>query len=198
MARCFCAGAESTSRGELPLCRGAFRHGGRYDQARRQNAEKALAARIAAQGRDAQKSFQRYERSLVDAIARYMFQIEISAARAMSVTKKGPSDALGVETFIASAAAPREQPERANHPIEHTTAARAETIRTAALWTNHSVSVPLTPFWARAYRNQGQVSRKSRARSESQAGDQSGGRRRKLSARRFRPFGEVGRMPEPV
>jgi len=157
---------ELISRNELLLGGTMLRHGGRHNQARRQNAEEALAARIAAIGRHAQKSFHGYERSLLDAIARYMFQIEISATGAMSVAQKGPRHALGIETFVASMAPPRKQPESADQPIRHTTAARAETVRTAALWTNHAVSFPLTPFCAKEYRNRGEGSRKSSACSE--------------------------------
>jgi len=127
-----------------------LRNSGRDDQARRQHAEKALAAGIAAIRREAQKPFEGDECSLRDAVARDVLQIKISAARTMGVLEERPSHARGVEPFVAGTAAPRKQTEGAKQRIEQTAASRAETLRTAALWTNHPIGLLPNPIlWRR-------------------------------------------------
>lgn len=74
---------------------------------------------------------------MLDAIAGKRFEVEISAAWAVGVTKKGPSDARGVETLVAGVASPGTQANCAEREIEHTAAVRSKAIPTATLRANH-------------------------------------------------------------
>lgn len=118
---------------------------GRPDAAQRQNAEESLAARVAAIGGKSEKALGGHQRPAFDAIARQPLQIEITAARAVSEAQKRPGDARGVKTLVASVAAPRAQSGGAGKKVRDTTPVRAETIRAAALRTNHLRVIPPAP-----------------------------------------------------
>lgn len=72
-----------------------------------QKAEEFLATGIAAVRGKTQKAFHAGQRALVDAIARDVLQVEISAARAMDVPSEGDRHRPGIEAYVAGLAPPR-------------------------------------------------------------------------------------------
>ena len=115
-----------------------LRHDRRWnDAARRKDAEEAQAARIAAEGAEAEKTLQPEQRGLLDAIARQALQVEVSAARAMSKARERHGNPPRIKASIARSAAPGAQAGRGSEHVGRAAAARAEAIRAAALWANH-------------------------------------------------------------
>jgi hypothetical protein len=115
---------------------------GRKDAAIRANAEKFQPARIAAIGSKTQAAWQEIPNAARDAIRRNALQIEISAPRAVSVSRKRNRNAPGVKPKIAGVAPPGPEPGEASQKIQNSGSARPEAVGTAALGTNHDQTPP--------------------------------------------------------
>ena len=102
-----------------------------------QNAEKAVAAGIAAIGRKTQPAFHKNEGASFDAFAGDMLEVEIAAAGTVCEAFQVGSDTPGMKSPLAAVAAPRAQAGRSKHEVENSVAVRAKTIVTATLRTNH-------------------------------------------------------------
>ena len=103
----------------------------------RQQAEELLPAGIAAIGGKAEKPLHARQEALVDAIAPDVLQIEIATARAVGIAHEGSRDRPGIESPVASVAAPRTQTQQRADEVGNAISVRAETIRTSALRANH-------------------------------------------------------------
>lgn len=103
----------------------------------RQQAEKFLAAGVAAIGGETEKALQEYQRAGIDAIAGDVLEIEIPASRAVSVTSEGNRHAPGIESLVAGAASPGTQLNSRGKEVADASAMRTETFLTSALGTDH-------------------------------------------------------------
>lgn len=79
---------------------------GGHDPAVPQDAEKALAARIAPVGREIQEALQYQHGSVVDAFPRNVLEIKISALGTMGVLREGHGYAVGAVAVVAGVASP--------------------------------------------------------------------------------------------
>lgn len=102
-----------------------------------QNAEEFLAARVAAIGGKAKKALQKDQCACIDALARNMLQIKVSATGAVRIARKRNGHRPGVKSLVAGPATPGPQPEQGGGEISHAPAMRAETFCAAALRANH-------------------------------------------------------------
>jgi hypothetical protein len=100
-------------------------------------AEKTVAAGVATVGRKAEPALHRNHRSGFHALARDVFEVEVSAARAMRVSLENRRHAPTMEPVVTGVASPGPQAYRAEYEIAYAPAVRSKTIYAAALRTNH-------------------------------------------------------------
>ena len=74
-----------------------------------QEAEKLLAARVAAIGRKTEKPLDPKQRALIDSFPRNVLEIEIPATRTMNEMHEGNRHGPGIKSQIAGAASPGPQ-----------------------------------------------------------------------------------------
>jgi hypothetical protein len=108
-----------------------------HNSAELQDAEEAVAARVAPVGGKAQPALHKDEGAVFDAFAGDVLKIEIAAARTVRKAFQDGSDAPGMKSPLAAVAAPRAQAGRSEHKVENSVAVRTKTIVTATLRTNH-------------------------------------------------------------
>ncbi len=110
-----------------------------------QQAEKLLAAGIAAIGRKTKKPLCDNQGALLDSFPSDVLEIEIPATRAVSVTHEGNCDRPGVKPQVACLTPPRPQTYQRGEKVADAAAARARAIPTPALRTDHLAALsPVT------------------------------------------------------
>ena len=103
----------------------------------RTNAEEFQPAGIAPISRKTEVALHKTKNARRDAVRRNAFEIEISTLPAVGVSRERESHAPGIKSKIAGLAPPRPQPGEGPEEIENSASARSETVRAAALGTNH-------------------------------------------------------------
>lgn len=125
------------------MCRGVKR--GRNNPAEAKDAEESLAAGIAPVSGKIQEALERDHRPVFHAIARNMFEVEISASGAMRVAREGEGHACPVEPKVAGVASPGLQIEYGEDEIDGSASMRTKTVRASALRTDHQAGSPVGP-----------------------------------------------------
>lgn len=118
---------------------------GRHNSAEPQHAEEPLPAGIAPVSGKFQKALQGDHCPLLDALARNMLQVKISASGAMCVARERQRYARGTKPEVAGVAPPTSPLEQCEDEINGSASMRTKAIRTAALRTDHSPGPPWSP-----------------------------------------------------
>jgi hypothetical protein len=116
--------------------RGGGEHG-RNNPAIGQDAEKLLAAGVAAIGRKTEKALEEDHGALLDAVAGDVFQVEIAATRAVDVAHEGERHRPGVKPLVAGLTSPRPQAYQRGKEVGDSTATGTQAIRTPASGADH-------------------------------------------------------------
>jgi len=133
---------------------GVALHYGRQNAPEFADAEKAVAARVAAVGGKLEPALQDNECAFFHSFARDVLDIEIAAARAVRKAFQDSCNPPGVKTVLAAVAAPGAQAGPTEEEIEDSVAVRAKTIVTATLRTNHDCSERVAKNTEKAGRGQ--------------------------------------------
>jgi hypothetical protein len=118
---------------------------GRNDSTVPQDAEKPLAARIASVSREIQQTFHGDHSSILHTLARNVLQVKISALGAVGIACEGYRHAITAKSAVACVTSPGLEFDQRVEKVGYPASMRPETVRAAALRTDHWPGSPRGP-----------------------------------------------------
>jgi hypothetical protein len=104
-----------------------------------------LTARIATVSRKTKEALYGDHGPVFDPFSGNMFEVKISATRAMGVTRESEGNTGAMKAVVAGMAAPWLQIQKSEEKVYGSAAVRTKTVRTAALRTDHQAGSPQGP-----------------------------------------------------